>query len=182
MGTAATHRHERTEEAAMILVQRSRTRAAVPIWWRDGRRPLAYLLPLVLLLAIAAPGCTSVTVRPVEPGTKLTHVCIQNNPKVLVSDFVPVVRDGLSRHRISSQVYAAVPDTCRYVLTYSAWRHWDFAPYLVRAELHIEADGMVIAAAEYHLRGNGGWSPMKWQSTKTKMDPVIDQLLSTASR
>jgi len=28
------------------------------------------------------------------------------------------------------------------------------------------------------LKGAGGFSLMKWQGTKTKMDPVIDELLS----
>jgi len=35
-----------------------------------------------------------------------------------------------------------------------------------------------IGYAEYHLIGGGGLSLMKWQSTKTKMGPVIDEMLN----
>ena len=38
--------------------------------------------------------------------------------------------------------------------------------------------GRQVAYAEYHLKGKGGYSMMKWQGVKTKMDPVMDQLLA----
>jgi hypothetical protein len=63
-------------------------------------------------------------------------------------------------------------------LSYTARRSWDFAPYLAQAELWLRQDGKQVGYAEYHLVGGGGLSLMKWQGTKTKMDPVIDQLLS----
>ena len=63
------------------------------------------------------------------------------------------------------------------LLTYTALRAWDFSPYLSRAELRLEKNGMKVAEAEYHLRGKGGYSLMKWEGTKSKMDPVIEQLL-----
>ena len=59
----------------------------------------------VLLWATVVSGCTSITVRPIEAKARLKHVCIQENPKVWVADFLPVLRDGLSRHGISSDVY-----------------------------------------------------------------------------
>lgn len=55
------------------------------------------------------------------------------------------------------------------------------SPYLSHAELRLEKGGHRIAYAEYHLRGKGGLSLSKWQGTKTKMDPVIDQLLADYS-
>jgi hypothetical protein len=58
-------------------------------------------------------------------------------------------------------------------------RSWDFAPYLAQAELWLRKDGDQVGYAEYHLVGGGGFSLMKWQGTKTKMDPVIDQLFGT---
>ena len=62
-------------------------------------------------------------------------------------------------------------------MTYAAVRAWDFAEYLHYAELRLESKGRRIAYAEYRLVGKGGLSMMKWQSTRTKMDPVIDELL-----
>jgi hypothetical protein len=123
-------------------------------------------------------GCTSIRVQPVESAASVKHVCIQDNPKVIVSDFVPVVRDGFARHGISTEVYSGeAPAGCDLILTYTARRSWDFAPYLSHAELRLESKGQQVAYAEYHLRGKGGYSLMKWQGTKKKMDPVIDELL-----
>ena len=43
----------------------------------------------------------------------------------------------------------------------------------------VEKDGRQIGYAEYHLIGKGGYSMMKWQGVKTKMNPVIDALLQS---
>ncbi|MBW2540650.1 MAG: hypothetical protein JRF15_01045 [Deltaproteobacteria bacterium] len=129
--------------------------------------------------AIFVSGCTSINVQPVEPAARLEHVCIQENPKVWVKDFLPVLQAGFHRHGISSEVFLAkVPDHCEFIVTYTARQTWDFATYLSHAEVRIDRDGRKIAFAEYHLKGKGGFSLMKWQRTKTKMDPVIDELLS----
>src|SRR5262245_47432188 len=133
---------------------------------------------ILLLLALVLTACTSVSVKPIDPSVALRRVCIQNNPKVQVSDFVDVIRDGFDGHGISTDVFSgSMPASCVYILTYTALRSWDFAPYLSHAELRLEKDGRPIAYAEYHLNGKGGLSLMKWQGTKTKMDPVIDELL-----
>ena len=118
------------------------------------------------------------TVRPVDKATALKHVCIQENAKVAVDDFVSVVRDGFDLHGISTEVISGTaPERCEYLLTYTALRSWDFSPYLSHAELRIERAGRQIAYAEYHLKGKGGFALTKWASTKSKMDPVIDELL-----
>jgi hypothetical protein len=46
------------------------------------------------------------------------------------------------------------------------------------AELRLTKGGLEVARANYHLRGKGGLSLNKWASTKSKMDPVIDELLA----
>jgi len=134
---------------------------------------------LILLIAIGMLGCVSpVNVRPVDPSVKLSHVCIQENQKVRVSDFLQVLRDGFDRHGITTEVFSGnTPSNCEFILTYTALQSWDFAMYLSHAELRIEKDGKQIAYAGYHLKG--GLSSKKWQDTKTKMDPVIDELLKS---
>jgi len=122
-------------------------------------------------------ACTSTVVRPLAltPGPRL--ICIKENPKVRVADFVPVVREALSRHGIASEVFSEeAPARCEIVLTYTARRSWDFSPYLSQAEVRLERGGREIGYAEYHLRGKGGLSLHKWQSTREKMDPVLDEL------
>jgi hypothetical protein len=124
-------------------------------------------------------ACTSVTVRRPDSNLVIKHVCIQENPKVWVSDFLPVLKNGFSRHGIATTSYSGTtkPAGCEYVLSYTALQSWDFTPYLSHAELWLEKDGRQIAYAEYHLIGKGGLSLMKWEGTKAKMDPVIDELL-----
>lgn len=110
-------------------------------------------------------------VRPAE-------ICIEQNPKVQVTDFVAVVQRGLQERGISSQLYPQVPASCDYRMTYVAYRSWDFVPYLSSADLEIwDKNQHRVGAAHYHLRGKGGMSMAKWQGTQTKMAPVLTQLL-----
>ena len=130
-----------------------------------------------LIAAIAASACTSVDVRPVDPSLNVQHVCIQENRKVTLDGFIPMLEEGFARHGISTQV---IPDhrTCEYTLTYTALRSWDITVYLSHAELHLLHHGQEIATAEFHLNGKGGFAFTKFKGTRTKMDPVIDQLLA----
>lgn len=127
----------------------------------------------------AASGCTAVKVQPVSDLAEILHVCIQENPKVMVKDFVPVLEAGFERYGISTERIArSIPRHCEYVLTYSARRSWDMAPYLSQADLQLKRSGRQIAWAEYHLRGKGGLALNKWAGTESKMTPVIDVLLT----
>ena len=125
-------------------------------------------------------GCTSVNVRPVASTVQLHDVRIVSNPRVIVSDFVPVMRDGFSRHNIATTVVDESGSRgCPVMLTYTANLHWDLMPYLTHAELRLWEGGKQIGFAQYHL--NGGFDVGKWRGTKAKMDPVIDQLLASQS-
>lgn len=91
-----------------------------------------------------------------------------------------MLRDGFSRHGISSEVidpYGKVEDG--YVVTYTALQTWDVSTYLSHAEIRIEKNNRIIASAEYHLKGKGGFSLTKWASVKSKIDPVIDELIQS---
>jgi hypothetical protein len=125
-------------------------------------------------------ACTSVHVRPVDDARhKLAHVCIQENPAVLIADFLTVVQEGFERHGLSTEIYRAgiAPRQCEYMLTYTARQSWDMARYLSTAELTLWRGSELVSRGDYHLRGKGGFSLMKWQGTKAKIDPVIDQML-----
>ena len=135
---------------------------------------------IVVACALTVTACTSVTVQPVTSSADILHVCIQANPQVQVDDFVPVIQQRLQYHGIGSEIFSGrVPRRCEYVLTYTALRSWDMSAYLSHAELNLQKHGERVAYAEYHLRGKGGFSLMKWGDTKSKMDPVIDELLGT---
>lgn len=133
---------------------------------------------LILAGFLILTGCTAVDVRPVDKSIALKNVCIKENPKVKVTDFLHVVREGFDRHGIATEMFSgSIPNECEYILTYTALRSWDITPYLSHAELWLEKNGKQIAYAQYHLKGKGGLSLTKWKGTKAKMDPVIDNLL-----
>jgi hypothetical protein len=49
---------------------------------------------------------------------------------------------------------------------------------LSQAEIWIERDGRQVGHGEFHLRAKGGYSFYKFQGTKKKIDPMIDQLFA----
>lgn len=129
-------------------------------------------------LVVLMTACTSVQVSKVDASKHpIKRVCIQENPKVAVSDFVGVVENGFRRHGIETSLHGGtVPADCEYILTYTAERGWDITPYLDFAELRLTHKGTTIGTATYRHRGGFGFN--KWAGTETKMNPVIDQLLS----
>jgi hypothetical protein len=139
---------------------------------REGAGAAA--LSLLLLL-----GCTSITVEPVPASEGLRNVCIERNPEVIIDDFLDVLRVGFLRHGIESEVVEQpAPERCEFVLRYTALRSWDIATFLSHAELYLERSGRPIAHAIYHLRAKGGYALTKYQSTRKKMNRVIDELLA----
>lgn len=139
---------------------------------------MKHLLLAVALGMLVCVGCTSVKVRPVPSEPPIKSVSIRENPKVIVVDFLDILKEGFARHGISAMT---IPPTANpkgeYVVDYVAYRKWDMAPYLVDATVRVEKDGELIGSAIYHLKGGGGLSPAKWNSAKSKMDPVLDELL-----
>ena len=89
------------------------------------------------------------------------------------------MEDGFNDHGITTEMYkGARPRHCEYHLTYTALRSWDFSTYLFHAELRLYKGSTRIGYAEYHLIGKGGFSLNKWASVKSKMTPIIDELLA----
>jgi uncharacterized protein YcfL len=135
----------------------------------------------ILILILAASilqGCTSVKVRKVDAfAHALKLVCIEENPKVLVSDMLSVVEEGFQRRNINTLTYRdKAPERCDYTLWYTATRGWDLSPFMNRAELKLRHRDELIATATY--KHSGGLALNKWASTSSKLTPVIDELLS----
>jgi hypothetical protein len=129
---------------------------------------------------MTASGCTSVNVKPVVNVSEIKQVCIRDSPdQCFVGDMLQVIIDGFNRNGISTQIYSANENQngCEYRLTYMCNQTWDMAMYMTHAELRLFHGREQVGYAQYHLTGDGGLSLMKWQGTKTKMDPVIDELL-----
>lgn len=143
------------------------------------------MIPGVVLLlgaTLSLAGCTSLNVRPLTQEEPIRSVLIEENPKVWRSDFLQVLAEGFRRNGIEVQVIqsgTAVGDA--FVVRYTARQKWDTAMYPSDATIWMYGNDREIAKAVYHLRGGGGLSLMKWQGTVAKIDPVIDELLATAS-
>lgn len=89
---------------------------------------------------------------------------------------LPIIQDGLLRNGLQCASYdPPVPADCRYTLRYTARQGWDFVNYLKYAELELTHDGTAIGLATY--RHGGGFGFTKWASSRSKLDPVIDQML-----
>ncbi len=94
-------------------------------------------------------------------------------------DMINVICDNFERHDISTKIYTNdMPSECEFHLSYMCNMTWDLANYMHHAELRLYHRKNQVGYAEYHLNGTGGLSVMKWNSTKSKMDPVIDELLA----
>ena len=137
-----------------------------------------FLLAPLSLSVLFLTGCTSVQVSPLDSSLAVSKICIEENEKVIVPQFLEIIRSGFDRHGIASDVFLRPPASCGVVLTYTALRKWDFVPFLSHAELWLrDKDGKQVGYAAYHLTGGGGFDFSKWASTESKMDPVIDELL-----
>jgi hypothetical protein len=144
-------------------------------WMEDAMR----LYEVIAVLSVCAgAACTTVHVQKVEGGSHpMRHVCIERNPKVAVADFVTVVEAGFRRHGIETEVFEGEPPPrCEYLLAYTATRGWDLAPYMDHAELWLKRGDEGIGYAAY--RHAGGFGLNKFAKTKSKMDPVLDELLA----
>ena len=136
----------------------------------------AVILASAVLLMLV--GCTNISIKPVAAEPRIKEVLIQENPKVLVSDFLTVLTDGFKRHGIAVTVIpVSVEPQGAFIVTYQAYRTWDFASYLCDATITLSKDGRKVAQALYHLKGGGGFSLTKWSGSRSKIDPVIDELL-----
>jgi len=124
-------------------------------------------------------GCTTKKIIPVESELAIKHVCIEDGKETCFDEeMMGVIRDGFKRHGITTQIYIGdLQPECEFHLSYMCNRTWDMGQYMHHAELRLYNAQSEIGYAEYHLIGKGGLSLMKWEGTKTKMDPVIDDLL-----
>ena len=111
------------------------------------RKPMSRCLTLVCAIALVS-GCTAVSVQPVADSQELRLVCIIENPKVVVRDFVGVVERRFGEHGIGTKVVSDGSD-CEHTLEYTAERSWDLKAFLDYALLTLRKDGVSIGSAEY---------------------------------
>lgn len=129
-------------------------------------------------LALLLQGCTAVDVKPVDLKHQVEHICIEENPKVIVKGFLNTVETLLHDRAISTERYSGnVPDHCKHHMTYTALQTWDMSMYMHYAELRLFEGRDRIGYGEYRLRGGGGLALNKWASVKSKMEPVVVKMI-----
>ena len=137
---------------------------------------------MIIIVALFAVGCTNINVRKVDSEKhSINHLCIQENPKVNVADFISVMKEKFSEHKITSEVYSgsATPKHCLYYVKYTAKRSWDVTHYIGYAEIEIYNKNNKIGEATYkQAGGSASFSLNKWGTTLEKIGPVIDEMLS----
>jgi len=139
-----------------------------------------FRLALFSLSLVLLSGCTTIKVEPIDKKFSMKHVCIKNCEKECFDgEMLGVIQKNFERHGLSTQIYNNdLPSNCEYHLTYYCERSWDMATYMHHAELRLYHAEDQIGYAEFHLKGEGGLAPSKWDPTEKKMVPVIDQLLN----
>ena len=127
-----------------------------------------------LLLFLAS--CTTVEVQPVDTTAHvIKKVTVLVNNDVAVKDFISVLEKRILFHGMTCYVSRDNDDKGKgYVLTYTARRSWDHILFLNYAELNLSYNGELIAHAVYKMPN--AIHVNKFDSTETKMNPVIDEL------
>ncbi len=125
-------------------------------------------------------GSDNRKIEPIDTMHRMEHVCIKNCEKECFDgDMLSVIQKNFERHGLSTEIYKEdLPSDCIFHLTYYCERSWDMATYMHHAELRLHRAEDQIGYAEFHLKGEGGFAPSKWDPTEKKMVPIIDRLLS----
>lgn len=136
---------------------------------------MKFILFFIVLIFLQA--CTAVDVKPIDSGYNVQHICIEENPKVIVKHFLETVETLLHDRSITTERYSGnVPEHCIHHMTYTALQTWDVSMYLHYAELRLFEGRERIGYAEYRLRAGGGLALNKWASVKSKMEPVVAKM------
>ena len=124
-------------------------------------------------------GCTTINVKKIDrASTPITRLCIEENPKNEVADLLSFLETSFQSHGIKTEVYRqnSVPASCDYSLWYNAREGWDLGYYLNFAEIRIRRGAETVTTATY--KHGGGFGFNKWQSTETKLTPLVEELLA----
>jgi len=134
-------------------------------------------------------SCTAIKVKPVPIELKVETICVQKNPKVKHTSFLPDLKKEFSYYGIKLRSFnmaqkafideqqhypKEVKEQCDYIMTYVANWTWDMAMYCWRIELHLyNKDNVEIADALFELVGKGGFALTKFDSTKSKIRKLL---------
>ena len=136
-------------------------------------------LSAFLMLFTYENSCAN-TIEMIDKKYDVKHICIQNNPKVIVDGYLPLLVKAFNEHGISTEVYKnKIPAHCRVMSTYTARYSWDMAQYLGSAEVAVFKDDSRIGYGTYDV---SSFNFSKYASVQTKMMPIFNQMLVSYSK
>ena len=133
------------------------------------------ILVLTALLLLEACASPVTKVEPVPATETISQLCIQENKKVFMDDFLPEVRRQIEERNIKTEIQN--PESqCKYIMTYDAQWSWDwfwtFSVYLSMAEFSVIKDNHQIGMASY----TANLGPSAIGQTKNKIRPLLIEL------
>ncbi|MCL2160812.1 MAG: Sbal_3080 family lipoprotein [Betaproteobacteria bacterium] len=135
------------------------------------------LIP-VIVLSISA--CTSIEVTHLRQG-EIREICIRKNPQSR-KPLEDTIAASFARYGVQSRVVSSdTPEDCTNILTYSAYWSWDVVPYMRAMDMSIWNYEKVIAKANFHMRGGGGFAVTKWKKAETKIDEMVDKMFGVTT-
>ncbi|WP_374090414.1 Sbal_3080 family lipoprotein [Methylomicrobium lacus] len=132
----------------------------------------AALTSALLLGACASP---LTRIEPVPATENISQICIKENTKVFMDDFLPEVRKQIEERNIKTELLT--PNAvCEYVMSYDAQWSWDwfwtFSVYLSLAEFSVTKNNQQIGMASY----TAGLGPAAIGRTQNKIRPLLIEL------
>lgn len=136
---------------------------------------LPRLLSLSIAIAVLS-ACSSLSVQELpKQHLAINHICIVDNPKVTITEFVPALQARLNHHGIGNTVINPKDEgQCTHTLKYVARRSWDFTTYLSEVDLKLFEHQKQIAFVSFK---QGSGSLAKWGGTADKLNPLVDKML-----
>ncbi|MCP4669167.1 MAG: hypothetical protein GY849_22760 [Deltaproteobacteria bacterium] len=137
------------------------------------------LLAIVSILLLGSSCATYKANRVDTQVHPIKCICIKENPRVRVGDFLHAMENGFDSHGIVTEIHdGPLPATCKYSATYTALQAWDFTLYLKYAEIRLKHGRDTIGFASYRQRGGSASLALnKWKNTESVVDRLIDGLL-----
>ena len=141
---------------------------------------LNYFLLITGILSLFFTGCVTKKVIPLEKKYNIQKVCIEENLKVIVKELLPIISETFNEHGIKTQLYKGKgqDDGCQYIVKYTALQSWDYIPYVSVAQIVLLDQHLnKIGYAKYDLFLKGGYDFRKYKSVRSKIKPLIEELL-----
>jgi hypothetical protein len=133
------------------------------------------IFAVILCILLGACASPRIRIEPVPATERISRLCIKENDKVFMDDFLPEIRRQIEERAIKTELLT--PDSrCDYIMSYDAQWSWDWfwtlSVYLSMAEFSVIKDDHQIGMASY----TANLGPSAIGRTKNKIRPLLIEL------